>query len=198
MTTLAMLGTPLTSQRTSPERVVNQAAGLAPTALLAPEASGLKSLIGLGRYAAAPALLSEAVGSTPLVQGTPAEPWARAAALLAAPGIAGKLITPNAVNAERQGMMQTLREHGVKVAPGGLKGAAEGAIPRNSSNGLRKVPTMRKYLPVNNPALGHPQLPDIEDTGVGPGVRGAANTATDKEFRSVVGAYNMPLSPRFG
>lgn len=87
-------------------------------------AFGGVSLGNLARFAALPGVASEAAGQA--TEGTKAEPYARIAAALLAPGapaLASKLITPNAIGPERQALVDYLRREGVKPTAGQATGS---------------------------------------------------------------------------
>jgi hypothetical protein len=69
------------------------------------------------------ALGSETLGQ--LTKGTPAEPYARMAGAVAAPGVAGRVISPTRVPAARQPAVQALEAEGVPLTAGDRSGSRQ-------------------------------------------------------------------------
>lgn len=108
--------------KTFGEKVLKTTGALLPGAAVAPELLAVRGLpqaaSAITRYAAAPALTSEAVREVPGIKGSPYENWAAMAALLGTPAAAGRAISLTRPTAAQQADKAILTERGVTPTPG--------------------------------------------------------------------------------
>lgn len=185
---------PLPQPETTAGRYARSVGQFAPMAIAAPEGV---SAAGLARYAVAPGLASEAAGQ--FTRGTPYEAPARMVAALAAPGAAGRAITPLPASAERLAYVNALRGAGVNsMTPGQISGRSP---MRYLESTLADVPLTGTSAEAINEGAAHQftraamRAGGQDSVASAPAMR-VMDAANGAEFNRLTAAHRMPLDPQ--